>query len=92
MPTALITPKTAAENSADFTVAGTPATIGLYQATGGEIPFEASARITRKNPSGTYDDTNIDLSYQQPHVSVTAAGVYRVEKDVTAMALGVSKD
>lgn len=93
MPTALFTPVTAATNTADQTIpAGGQLTFGLYQAAGGNLPSGFDAPITRKNPSGTYDATGLSLNAANPNQVIAAGGVFRVEKPVTAVAVGVDVD
>jgi len=93
MPVALISPTTAASNSADFTVTGSTAvSVGLYTAAGGGMAGDVSVGISRKNPAGTYQSTGLVVSGAVPNVVVAAPGVYRAEKPATAVAVGVVTD
>lgn len=93
MPTANPAPTTSAANSTDITVtSAAPVNVGLYTAAGGALPGGVRAPLARKNPSGTYDKTGLELTSQVPNLTITGAGVYRVEKPATTVAVGVSTD
>lgn len=94
MPTNAIAPATAASNSSDITVAaGSAVTVGLCTAAGGPIPHEnLPVKITRKNAAGTYDEVGLYLTAQVPALRLDSPGVYRAEKPVTSVAIGVNQD
>lgn len=93
MPTALIAPTTAAANSTDVTLAaGQEANLGLYTAAGGPVPAGVVATIARRNPSGTYDHTGNILTSQKPNAVLSGAGIYRIQKPATDVAIGVNQD
>lgn len=86
----LITPKTAAENSADQVIAADAAlSFGLKLAVDGVIPWDEPIRITRKDDNGKYTDTGLVLNAQNQSVVIDAEGTFRVEKPITRAAIGV---
>lgn len=93
MPTNILAATTSAGNSSDITItSAAPLTVGLYVAAGGAIAADVVAPITRKNASGTYSPTGEALTGARPNVTITGAGVYRVEKPATQVAVGVVQD
>ncbi len=93
MPTQVLAPTTSAGTSGDITVtSAAPVTVGLFSAGGGAIAANVVAPITRKNPSGTYNQTGEALSGAATNATITGAGVYRVEKPITDSAIGILTD
>ena len=91
----LITAKTAAENSADFTVdTGIPKTLTLYIDETNKEDFgpHAGIALQRKCVGGYYQPVGVILSLSSKQVSVTGAGTYRLVKPVTVKKLGVQAD
>jgi hypothetical protein len=100
MPTtALISAKTAAETSADFTVTSTtPATLTVWTATG-DIDGDVQVQIKKKNSSGTYNSANTvagggfgSRGQSNNPIVISAPGVYQVIKPLTSRATGVDID
>lgn len=86
---ALITPKTAYEASTDVVVTGTPVTISFaYNPAVVITPTRLQAFIDRKDSSGNYKLEHT-LKGDEPAVTITGAGTYRVRKPATAQAVGI---
>lgn len=89
----LIASKTAAENSADFTLAdGQSAMLNLTQgASGGPaLGVGCSASIQLKTSEGSYIQVG-ELTEKDPVLQVFGPGTYRVAKKASAAAFGVDK-
>ncbi len=84
--TTILTPTTAADQTADFTLSGTSTTLCLY---GAFRPY-GSATIQRL-VAGSYVDVGV-LTDATPAQVLTATGTFRVIKGPSQKAVGVDRD
>lgn len=86
---ALITPKTAYEASTDVVVGTTPVTVSfVYNPAVVVTPTRLQAMIDIKGTDGNYNLRHI-LRGDEPSVTITGAGTYRVRKPATAQPVGI---
>ena len=95
MSRVILTATTIADQSEDFTVRGVQRAGGNHaHLTAPDIESGKYATIQKKNNDGSYSDYYINGLIQQissthTGVVVNAAGIYRVDKDATAAAVGI---
>ena len=90
----LIASGTSAADSSDFTVtAGTPTTIHLIDADGGNLPSDAQALLYMKSSGNQYRPVkNGELNAMKPELVLDGPGTYRVSKFASSVAFGVDRE
>ena len=90
----LIASGVTAANSVDIVLAsGADSTIGLFAAAGVALSSDTSAVVQRKGSNGEYYSVPDSALYPaRTAVQIAGPGTYRVRKEVSGTAFGVSQD
>jgi len=97
MSTVILVATTSAGQSNDITVRGVQRAGGAHvHITAPGIAGSEVATIQKKNADDSYSDYYVDgtiqtVSATNTGVVIDAAGIYRVDKDATAAAVGIEK-